>query len=142
MKAERIILSLIAIFVGLLVAGGAFYIYQMTKQIPDDQADTITIKSHPTPTPRSANFLSIESPKNESIVENKTITITGKTVPKSTIIVSTVSSDQVVKPSAAGNFSLTQVIDTGVNLVTVTAIFPDGNQQTQQRIVSYVTEDF
>ena len=33
MKAERIILSLIAIFVGLLVAGSAFYLYQMTKQI-------------------------------------------------------------------------------------------------------------
>src|SRR4051812_8102399 len=45
MKAERIILSLIALFVGLLVAGGAFYIYQMTKQIPADKTDTITIKA-------------------------------------------------------------------------------------------------
>lgn len=142
MKAERIILSLIAIFIGLLVAGGAFYIYQMTKQIPDDQADTITIKSHPTPTPRSSNYLSIDSPKNEEIFSNKTISIAGKTVPNSTIIVSTASSDQVVKPSSTGNFTLTQIIEEDANVITITAIFPDGNQQSQQRIVSYISDDF
>lgn len=142
MKAERIILSLIAIFIGLLVAGGAFYIYQMTKQIPDDQADTITIKSHPTPTPRSSNYLSIDTPKNEEIVSNKTISIAGKVVPNSTIIVSTAGSDQVVKPSSTGNFTLTQIIDEDANVITITAIFPDGNQESQQRIVSYISDDF
>lgn len=142
MKAERIILSLIAIFVGLLVAGGAFYIYQMTKQIPEDKADTITIKSHPTPTPRSTNFLSIDSPKDESLATSKTVTISGKTVPNSTIIVSTESSDEVVKPASTGSFSLTQTIDNDVNVISITAIFPDGTEQTVTRTVSYTTEEF
>lgn len=142
MKAERIILSLIALFVGLLVAGGGFYIYQMTKQIPADKADTITIKSHPTPTPRNANFLAIESPKDEEIVTRKTITISGKTVPGSTIVVSTESSDEVVKPSATGSFTVTQTIGDDANLIAITAIFPDGTEQTVHRTVSYITEEF
>jgi len=141
MKAERIILSLIAIFVGLLVAGGGFYIYQMTKQIPQDKADTITIKSHATPTPRSNNYLVVDSPKDEAIVSSKTITISGKTVPKSTIIVSTESSDEVVEPAQSGSFSLTQTIN-DVSLISITAVFPDGTEQTVQKTVSYVTEEF
>lgn len=142
MKSERIILSLIGIFIGLLVAGGAFYIYQMTKQIPQDKTDLITIQAHATPTPSSNGFLSIDTPKNESLTDRKTITISGKTVVGSTIIVSTENTDQVVKPTTTGAFSVTQTIDTGTNIIMIKAIFPDGNEQTVEREVSYSTEDF
>lgn len=142
MKTEKIILSFIAIFVGLLVAGGIFYIYQMTKQIPQDKADTITIKSHPIPTPNSNNYLTIESPKDEEILDRKTITISGKTLSNTTIIVSTEGSDQVVKPTAMGSYSVTTTIDNGVNLLSVTAIFPDGTEKTVKRTVTYTNEDF
>lgn len=142
MKTERIILSLIAIFVGLLVAGGAFYIYQMTKQIPQDKSDSITIKSHATPTPASSGYLVIDTPKDESLTDRKTITISGKTIIGSTIIVSTEAGDQVVKPTSTGTFSVTQTIDTGTNIIGVKAIFPDGNEKTVQRTISYITEDF
>ncbi len=142
MKAERIILSLIALFVGLLVAGGAFYIYQMTKQIPQDKSDTITIKSHPTPTPNSHDYLTVDSPKNEDVLDRKTITISGKTLPGSTVIISTESDDQVVKPTATGTYSVTATIDNGVNLISVTSIFPDGTEKKVLRNVSYTSEDF
>lgn len=142
MKAERIILSLIALFVGLLVAGGAFYIYQMTQQIPQDKSDTITIKSHPTPTPNSNNYLVIDSPKEEDLTDRKTITISGKTIPGSTVIISTESDDQVVKPTATGTFNATQTIDDGVNIISITAIFPDGTEKTIKRSITYTTEDF
>lgn len=142
MKTERIILSLIALFVGLLVAGGAFYIYQMTKQIPQDKADTITIKSHPTPTPNSNNYVTVDTPKDEAVVDRKTITVSGKTLPNSTLIVSTEGEDQVVKPTATGTYSVTVTIDDGVNLLSITSIFPDGNEKTIKRTVSYSSEDF
>lgn len=141
MKAERIILSLIAIFVGLLVAGSAFYLYQMTKQItPDNNA--ITIKSHPTPTPNSANYLVIDSPKDESIADRKTITISGKTLPGATIIISSEENDQVVKPTTTGTFSVTQTISDGVTILSITSVFPDGTEQTIKRSISYTTDDF
>ena len=142
MKSERIILSLIALFVGLLVAGGAFYIYQMTQQLPQDKSDTITIKSHPTPTPNSNDFLVIDSPKDEGLIDRKTITVSGKTIPGSTIIVSSESDDQVVKPAPTGTFSVTVTIDTGVNILSITAIFPDGTEKTIMRTITFTTEDF
>jgi len=142
MKSERIILSLIAIFIGLLVAGGGFYIYQMTKQIPRDKTDSITIKAHATPTPTSSDYLVIDTPKDESLIDRKTITISGKTIIGSTIIVSTETGDQVVKPTTMGTFSITQTIDSGTNIIAIKAIFPSGNEKTVQRSVSYTTEEF
>lgn len=141
MKAERIILSLIAIFVGLLVAGAAFYLYQMTKQVAPDN-NSITIKSHPTPTSNSGDFLVIESPKDESIADRRTITISGKTLPNATLIISSEESDQVVKPTTTGTFSVTQTIDSGVNIISTTAVFADGTEQTLKRSVTYTTDDF
>ena len=142
MKTERIILSLIALFVGLLVAGGAFYIYQMTQQIPQDKSDTITIKSHATPTPNSNNYLVIDAPKDEDLTDRKTITISGKTLPGSTVVISTESDDQVVKPTATGTFNSTQTIDDGVNILSITSVFPDGTEKTVNRSITYTTENF
>lgn len=142
MKAERLILSLIAIVIGLLVAGGAFYIYQITKQIPNSSAKPITIKTPATPTPNTNNYLIIDNPKNEEVVSKKTITVSGKTVPESTIIVSSESDDQVVKPTSGGTFTLTHTIGDGSNVVFITAVFPNGEEKTETRTVSYTTEEF
>lgn len=141
MKAERLILSLIAIFIGLLVAGGAFYLFQLTKQIPNG-ANNITIKAKATPTPSSTNYLVIDTPQEESISKVKTITIAGKVVPKSTLVISNGTNDQVVNPSSSGSFSVTSSLDEDTTLFYITAIFPDGEEKTLTRTVSFVTEEF
>ncbi len=142
MKAERFILSFIAILFGLLVAGVAFYLYQMTRTVsPTSQTTTVT--QNPTPTPdTSANFISIDSPVNESVVDKKTISVSGKTVANSTIIVSDGTTDDVVKPTTTGSFSLTQTLDDGTNIIQITVIFPDGTEKKVTRTVTYSTESF
>lgn len=141
MKAERLILSLIVIFIGLLVAGGAFYLFQLTKQIPNG-ANNITIKAKATPTPSSTNYLVIDTPQEESISKVKTITIAGKVVPKSTLVISNGTNDQVVEPSSSGSFSVTSSLDEDTTLFYITAIFPDGEEKTLTRTVSFVMEEF
>lgn len=141
MKAERLILSLIAIFIGLLVAGGAFYLYQLTKQIPNGQA-SINVKAKATPTPVSTNYLVIDTPQDESISKVKTITIAGKVVPASTLIISNGANDQVVSPSSTGTFSVTSTLDQDTTLFYITAIFPNGEEKVMTRTVSFVTEEF
>lgn len=141
MKTERLILSFIAAMIGLMVAGGGFYLYQMTKTIPNIKTPTIA-RTLPTPTPDKANFLVVTSPKEEDVVDRKTITISGQTSPQAVITISTEIGDQVVKPAQNGNFSVTQTIDSGVNIVQITAIFPNGDEQKIIRSVTYATEDF
>ena len=144
MKAEKLILSLVAIIVGLIAAGIAFYLYQMTKTLPPSKNQTLSIKPEitPTPTPNNENFLTIENPKDEEVFDKKTITISGKTTPKSNIIVSSENNDQVVTPSETGEFTLTVSIEAGTNIIQITAIFPNGEEKKVTRTVTYTTENF
>ena len=144
MKAEKVILSFVAIFVGLVAAGIAFYLYQLTKTIPNDKTNSTTVsaKLSPSPTPDNTNFLTIESPKEEEVFSKKVITINGKTVAGSTILVSTEDGDQIVTPASNGNFSLTQSIPNGTTLMTIKSIFPNGEEKSVTRTVTFSTESF
>lgn len=144
MKAERVFLSFIAVLVGLVAAGVAFYLYQMTKTLPEKKAEPLGVKTRitPTPTPDKSNFLTVETPKDEEVLTQKTITVSGKTAPNATIIVSSEENDQVVKPAANGDFSLTQAIPEGTSLLNVTAVFASGEEKKVTKTVTYSTENF
>lgn len=144
MKIEKIVLSFIAVMVGLLVAGIAFFVYQSTKVIPSSKLPKITINS-PSPTvtlPPPTVILSIDQPLDESVTDKKSITVNGKTNPNATIIVNTASDDQVVKPATTGDFSITVPLNDGENQITLTAINDNGEEVTKQLTVTYSTEQF
>lgn len=141
MKSEKIILSLLALMIGLIVAGGAFFIYQSTKTISPSNIKTITIqKTSPTPTP--SVMLSIVSPADESVVTSKVLTLTGTTSPQATVVVNTSGTDTVVTPASTGAFSLTLTLPDSENTITVTAIAPNGDEVKKVLTVGYTTEDF
>lgn len=141
MKAERIILSFVAVLIGLAVAGVAFYLYQMTKTVDNvsPKRNTLTVA---TPTTDANNYLTISSPRDESVTDQKTISISGTTATDATLVVSTETNEQVVKPALNGNFTLTESIDEGYNLIQITAIFPNGEEKTILRTISYTNESF
>lgn len=145
MKAERVILSFIAVVIGLIAAGVAFYLYQSTKVLPANEAQPLEKKQKTiavSPTPDNANLLTISSPKDEEIFDKKVISITGKTRPDATVVVTTESNDDVIKPAANGDFSVTETIPNGTTIMYITAIFPNGEEQTVKRTVSFSTEQF
>lgn len=139
---EKIVLSIIAVFLGLIVTGGAFYIYQMTKTIAEPTTDTPVVTKAPTPTPQNATYLIIENPADEAVSDKKIITISGKVSPGATVIVSSENADQVVTPTEKGTFTLSHTIADGVNLLHITAIFKDGSEQTVTRTITFSTEEF
>jgi hypothetical protein len=141
MKQERVILSFIMVIIGLVVAGVAFYIYQGTKTVSVSRT-TISVAT-PTPTPiGSSVYLTLDNPVDESVVDNKTVTVSGKTTPGATIVIMTNSDQTVVQPSVQGDFSTTVIIGNGANLIQVTAFGSDGQSVTGQRTVTYSLEDF
>ncbi|HZE86639.1 MAG TPA: hypothetical protein VE090_00370 [Methylomirabilota bacterium] len=144
MKAERVILSFVAVIVGLVAAGIAFYLYQMTRVVPAQKDKPIAMmpKDSPSPTPDNANILTVESPSDQTVFDKKIITITGKTRSDATILVNSENTDQVVKPASNGNFSITQTIPDGTTLLHITAVFPNGQEQTITRTVTFSTENF
>lgn len=141
MKQERVILSFIMVIVGLLVAGVAFYIYQGTKTVPASK--TTVLAPTPSPTPISASvYLNVENPIDESISDNKTIIISGKTTPDATVAIITNSDQKVIQPSGQGDFSTTVIISDGQNLIQIIAFGSDGQSATVKRTVTYSTENF
>lgn len=143
MKAEKVILSFVAVFVGLIAAGIAFYLYQMTKTVPVPKTPTVNATVTPsTLSSENDKLLSVDSPKDEEVFSKKLITITGKTLSGATLIVSTETGDQVVTPAKNGNFSLTQSIPDGTSIMTITAVFPNGEEKKITRTVTFSTESF
>ncbi|MCL4354040.1 hypothetical protein M1349_01045 [Patescibacteria group bacterium] len=141
MKKEKTILSFAAVFIGLIVAGIAFYIFQLTKTLPPQATKTEAVRL-PTQAPKSGMFLAISEPANEVVLDSKTVKISGKTLPGSVIIVATKANQEVIKPTSGGDFSTTVVIQDGVNIVRVTAISANGEEKTVLRTVSFTSEDF
>lgn len=145
MKAEKIILSFVAVLVGLVAAGFAFYLYQTTRTLPPEESVPVTINpqtSPAVPTQSDSNVLTIDSPKDEEVFDKKVISIKGKSVKGATITISTLETDQVVKPADNGEFTLTQSIPDGTTELRITAIFPDGQEKKVTKTVTYSTESF
>lgn len=141
MKKEKIILSVSAVFIGILVAVGAFFLYQSSKKIKPTELKTITV-NNTSPTPASGLFLTIDSPKDEEVVDKRTIKITGKTVPDAKIIILTENNEEAAIPTKDGNFSTDINLGNDENIIEISAIAPNGEIVKVKRIVSYSTESF
>ena len=141
MKKEKTVLSFAAVFIGLAVAGIAFYVFQLTKTLPPQATKTEAVRT-PTQAPKSGMFLTISEPNNEIVSNSKTVKIAGKTLPGSVVIVATKVNQEVIKPVPNGDFSTTVAIDEGVNLIRLTAIASNGEEKTVLRTISFTNEDF
>jgi hypothetical protein len=145
MKAERVILSFIAILVGLFAAGVAFYLYQSTKSLPSQNAQPISIAKPTnvvTPAMDDTGYLTIDSPKDEEVFTKKTVSVSGKTMAGATVLVSTDDGDQVVEPAGNGSFNLTATIPDGTSIMRITAILPTGEEKVVQKTITFSTENF
>jgi hypothetical protein len=146
MKAEKVILSFVAVFVGLIAAGIAFYLYQSTKVVPADQTQPAATQITKAPaalgTTTNADTFTIDEPSDQQVFDKKLITIKGTAVKGATITVSTDDNDQVVQPADNGDFTLTQTIPDGTSLIEFTAIFPDGTEKKIDRTVTFSTKNF
>jgi len=141
MKKEKLILSFIATLFGLLVAGITFYLFQATKTVSNTTSKTVFFAS-PTPTSPPSISLTLDRPKDEDVVDSKTLVVSGKTQSNAVVIVITVSSEDVIAPSANGNFSTTVNLDEGQNILEVISIAPNGESVTSKKTITYSQEEF
>lgn len=141
MKKEKIILSFSALIIGVLIALIGFYLYESSKRIKPSEIKTVTVNDA-TPTPASGLFLTIDSPKDEEVVTERTIKISGKTVPDAKIVIVTPTSEEAAVPTKDGNFSTDITLSDGENIIEISAIGTNGEIVKVKRVVSYSTESF
>lgn len=142
MKTEKVVLSFIAVLIGIIVTGVAFYLYQSAKSSSgENSAKKIVIAEEPSPTPEYSQ-LTIKTPEDGSVFSKKVIKVEGSTEEGSTVIIISPVDQEVLLPSGNGDFSATVDIDDDENIIEITSISPDGTKTTEIRTVTYSTEDF
>jgi cytoskeletal protein RodZ len=144
MKTERLVLSFIAVVIGLLVAAVGFYFYQSTKTNTESKTKTIAISSSTTtaPTPQPSHFIVLDTPNDEEVVSSKTLPISGKTSPNTIIVISSDTADTVITPATNGSFTTTITLNDGVNRIEVRALSQSGEESTVNRTITYTKETF
>lgn len=141
MKKEKIILSFTALLIGVIVAVASFYFYQTTRKVKSSDIKTIQIND-PSPTPSSGLFLTIDTPKDEEVVNERTIKISGKTVPDAKIVILTQTSEEAAIPAKDGSFTTDINLVQDENIIEISAIGPNGEIVKVTRVVLYSTESF
>lgn len=104
-----------------------------------DSSITSTPTTAPTGTQTESPNIVIDAPQNYAVVANSKINLKGSTVPDSLIVVVTPIKSYSLKSNSSGNFDLDIELETGVNIVKVSAVSPDDSQSETQLIVTYST---
>lgn len=132
-----------AIIIGLILGGIILFGFQVANQSAKEAASPATPSgqvSSATPTPTIVeNSLTLTEPENHAVVDTSPIKISGKTLPNSTIAIESEADDALLMADSTGNFSGDFKLGGGENLISITALLPDGKTETLAISVIYST---
>lgn len=136
---ETIIAVFVGIILGIIVASGFWFLKSAKMAIPKKPAEK-TVVSTPTNTPsRQSLFLSLTKPQDQSILNDKSLIIEGKTTPETRLITTKSQNETVVKSDGNGNFNLKLNLDDGVNTILITAV--NDQNETKSLTLTVVYEE-
>lgn len=135
---KKIVLTILI----LVLIGGLIYFLQKNKTIFPAQKGTpsATINQE---TGGLTNYseegisLEVSQPKNKAVVNNPTLTITGKTSPTAEVFIN----DLQLTADAQGSFSAPVILEEGENVIVVVANDNQGNFAEQELIVTLETTE-
>lgn len=132
MKKESVIAILFGIVLGGVVA---FVIIAKNKQAQQEKAKTLTPQI--TTTPAVSNFgssqrLEVKTPRDKAIVDKNTVTIAGKVVKNSLIVIQSPIRETAFM-SDKEEFSKEFPLSLGENVIRVTAYPKDAKLRSQER---------
>jgi len=130
---------------------GAFFALNKNKNIPKQNSTQVS----PTPTiidlqlstendtslssPKTETSINITSPENNIISNNSKISIKGDSKPNSLIIVSTQNKTFSGKSNSNGVFNINIELDSGINLIKISSIDDNYNQDQTEINITYST---
>ena len=135
---------------GFGVTGGFFVINKSNQKaslptptpiVSVTPAQTEIIPVEPSIPPANEN-LNIESPKNESVFSTSKITVKGTSKPDSIIIIKSPTKTYNFTVDKSGTFSSDIELETGINVLNISAIDTQDNQTDVQLLVTYSTSKF
>lgn len=146
MKKEVFLAISIGFILGLVITFGIWTANKSLRNLPASRpvsASPTPASDNTTPPPTdnsSAQIpLTLTSPENEALVENNTLTVSGTSAPQATIAVLYELGEQLTTADPSGKFQADIRLEGGYNRIIVTAFNDQGQQATQNLIVTYTT---
>lgn len=128
-----IVSHLTMLLLSLVFLGGVYYI------LNQDNRNWVSEYTPVTQAPSSFS-LEINNPDDNLLTFDKNLTISGKSAPKATIIVSTQTLDSGLEANIKGDFLKIIPLTVGLNKITITAFDSQGNQKQAEKMVYYSEE--
>ncbi|KKU02925.1 MAG: hypothetical protein UX93_C0005G0002 [Microgenomates group bacterium GW2011_GWC1_47_20] len=139
MKKEVILAISIGFALGLIITFGIWTANQSLKNLPQPSPKA-SVAPSPTPNNQLANNqLTINIPDDEALVSTDTVTLSGTTTPKATLLVVSENGEQTTVADASGAFSLDVDLITGFNTITVYSYSTDGQEASKSLTITYST---
>lgn len=138
MKKEVIIAILIGLALGLFITYG---VYQARTGLSQKSMDPSLLPQPITETPFSGE-LALNSPADESVQNENTVSVSGTTLPNSFVVVFVGNKETITHSDDSGNFSVEVELEDGGNVVTVFVIDQDGGSLSLERTVTVTDETF
>lgn len=136
MSGNIFILTQFLILISALAfLAGLFYVLNIQYKKP-----STPFSNGPVTTKPSSFTLDLSQPSDQTLSFNSSILVSGRTLPKIHVLISTETSDDVVQSKADGTFSYTLDLIEGVNSLEVTAFDPSGDFRSVSRTIYYSKE--
>lgn len=129
----------LTLFILLIVGAGGVGGYYLYNNNLKSSIDTPTVTQPVTSTPVSIT-LEISSPDEDTLSFDPSIIISGKTIPNSSVLISSKSNDVAIISKSDGAFSTLLDLDEGVNNIQISVFDQNGEQKDISRTVYYSKE--
>lgn len=133
MKKETIIAILVGLSLGLFITYG---VYQAKTSIsPESDKDQDILSLTPIPENEFSGELVLNSPENEIIQEDNSISVSGTTLPNSFVVIFVDNKETITSSDESGNFSTEISLENGLNIITITVLDENGRSISTERTV-------
>ncbi|MDD2225027.1 MAG: hypothetical protein PHP97_02600 [Candidatus Shapirobacteria bacterium] len=144
MIKEYFIATILGAILGLGITGAFFALRQNNAKqnttaispIPTDAQMSTQISITPSISEKKSP-IDIISPENDTVLFTAKTSIKGNTKPNSLIIITTPSKTFSDKSNSNGVFNISIELDSGVNLIKISSIDPDDNQDETEITLTY-----
>lgn len=142
-KKEVTVAVIIGLLIGALVVGGILRARSAINQLKNTSDTGSLPSSVQTPVSENNNgelFLSLITVDNQ-VVHTPSITVTGKTLPATYVVVNSEKGDYIIVPNELGTFSQDVNLVKGANTILVTVYEENGNKEEQSLTIIYTSAE-
>ncbi len=136
MKKEMLIAIVIGFLLGLIITFG---VYRLRVAKSRKSATPVASPTASVAPAVSDSQITIHSPEEGAIQEDKSTTVTGSTLPDSYVVLFVNNTEYIRQSDSSGNFSFDVELTEGSNLLTVNVLTDDGTVLSKERTVIVTT---